>query len=341
MHEHIRGHAYLRWHCMAMSPTSHELRLLACTLMYVCCVTVTTHPPFQTDSSHGMRCWNLGGTRVGPADFHPNWDQAKVGVMLAVNWARYVQHKDLRTALLGTRSAKIVGGPSTAWRLNGKYHDWGMWNGAIQALCREGLRKPQERDPKVVQKLLHQFRNYGNGTSEEILQQVLAGIPGPDVTRRAAPDQPHPVATNTHSHGNSFAIRTRPVLDADLSRILACDQAVYPTDNPLTEDTLRSLLRQQPSMGMVYVVTKQQHATDAREPDAVEKKRRAGQEHIVGLSVCFALNVKSWHLLLQGKLTEAGVVAGEGGRHLVNLADANTGSSCEVRPRMEFVCRWQ
>lgn len=65
-----------------------------------------------------------------------------MGVMLAVNRAKYAQHAELRTQLLATGRAEIVGGPNSTggWRFLGENHRWDTWNGRVQMMVREELR---------------------------------------------------------------------------------------------------------------------------------------------------------------------------------------------------------
>lgn len=90
----------------------------------------------ESGQSHGMRCWSEGQRGLPRS----HWERDKVGVMLAVNRAKYAQHADLRAELLATGRSEIVGGPSTGWRFLGKGHRWDEWNGRVQMMVREELR---------------------------------------------------------------------------------------------------------------------------------------------------------------------------------------------------------
>jgi len=115
----------------------------------------------ESDHSHGMRCW-LVGNQLADEKMRSDWNSVKLGVMLDVNRAKYAQHEDLRTELLVTGSATIVGCPSTQWSFNGKHHKWADWNGRIQMLVREELRSEEERDRDLAASLQAMFRAYND-----------------------------------------------------------------------------------------------------------------------------------------------------------------------------------
>ena len=83
-----------------------------------------------------------------------------MGIMFAVNEAKYLQHDDLRNDLLATGSLPIIGGPSTSWTFRGNSYGWSNWNGLIQMRLREQFRAPEERAPGVLEGLLAQFDAY-------------------------------------------------------------------------------------------------------------------------------------------------------------------------------------
>ncbi len=113
----------------------------------------------ESDSSFGMRCWSEG-RRGSFSELREDWDAVKVGVMFAVNEAKYAQHPDLARDLLATGTATIVGAASTSWSFKGSDHDWGHWNGLIQMRLREELRPPAERSPGVLEGLIALFDAY-------------------------------------------------------------------------------------------------------------------------------------------------------------------------------------
>ena len=115
----------------------------------------------ESDHSHGMRCW-LAGNQLADEKMRSDWNSVKLGVMLDVNRAKYAQHEDLRTELLVTGSATIVGCPSTQWSFNGKHHKWADWNGRIQMLIREELRPEEERNVDLMASLQAMFRSYND-----------------------------------------------------------------------------------------------------------------------------------------------------------------------------------
>jgi predicted NAD-dependent protein-ADP-ribosyltransferase YbiA (DUF1768 family) len=110
----------------------------------------------ENDAAFGMRCWSEGqrGTLRG------DWDAIKVHTMFAVNEAKYMQHGDLQQELLNTGQAKIVGGPSTSWTIDGTFHNWNRWNGLIQMRLREQLRPESDRVPGVLENLVAEFDAY-------------------------------------------------------------------------------------------------------------------------------------------------------------------------------------
>lgn len=121
--------------------------------------------PGETDSAHGMRCWSEG-QRGTKAAYRSDWDATKVGVMLAVNRAKYAAHADLRADLLATGAATIAGGPSTSWRHKGQDHKWQRWNGLVQMLVREELRETSGGGggvPGALAALLAEFNGYEPG----------------------------------------------------------------------------------------------------------------------------------------------------------------------------------
>ena len=266
----------------------------------------------ESASMHGLRVWRLGGTRVsGPSAagvFHPDWDRAKVEVMLSICRAKYAQHPELgQQLLLATGTAEIMGGPSTQWVYQGKRHDWGTWNGRIQTLCREELRPESERDSSLLESLHSLFRDYG--VSDEVLvagcrpQMPCAGGAALPAVKEE-PLEPEVAMT----------VQQRPVCEADIPLILARDAAVYPTEEPLSASTLSELLRQQPSMSSVYYATRaHRHLNgDNRTGVASEEAEADGERDgtVIGFNVCFALRLPSWRLLLEGAISEANVVAG-------------------------------
>ena len=62
--------------------------------------------PGESDDVFGNRCWELGQTKV---DQRPDWEAAKVKMMLDVNRAKYAQHVALQQSLLSTLPAKLEG----------------------------------------------------------------------------------------------------------------------------------------------------------------------------------------------------------------------------------------
>jgi predicted NAD-dependent protein-ADP-ribosyltransferase YbiA (DUF1768 family) len=96
----------------------------------------------ESSHDHGMRCWSAGNAGTEKCS---NWDEIKVDTMLEVNRAKYAQHPDLCEDLLATGDVEIVGGPSTFWAVQGKDHLWETWNGRIQMLIREELKKVPDR----------------------------------------------------------------------------------------------------------------------------------------------------------------------------------------------------
>lgn len=92
----------------------------------------------EKDSGHGMRVWSAGQRFL---DVRPDWDAAKVRVMLDVNRAKYAQHADLRAQLAATGDTEFKGGPSTGWTFRGISHNWSRWNGVIQTIIREEIRE--------------------------------------------------------------------------------------------------------------------------------------------------------------------------------------------------------
>ena len=254
----------------------------------------------ETASGHGMRCWSIGGLPCKKDDYHPSWDRDKVGIMLAVNRAKYAQNPELQESLLSTGSVKIIGGPSTQWVYRKKTHTWGVWNGRIQNLIREELKKPEDRTPGVLEKMQSIFREYG--VSEEVLQQQLT-----------------PFCADTASDNEPICVRSANVADIEL--VLQRDAAVYPTDDPITAETLASLIKQQPNLSLFY-----HYAT------------KKGSQNVAGFIVCFALNQQSWFKLLAGELSEADVVAGKGGEHLVNLQSNPSQPVRTVTLHAKIVC---
>ena len=63
----------------------------------------------ESDSAHGMRCWNEG-QRGSKRAYREDWDCAKVRIMLDVNRAKYAAHADLRADLVATGDVEITGG---------------------------------------------------------------------------------------------------------------------------------------------------------------------------------------------------------------------------------------
>uniref|UniRef100_A0A7S0M1A4 NADAR domain-containing protein n=1 Tax=Cryptomonas curvata TaxID=233186 RepID=A0A7S0M1A4_9CRYP len=115
----------------------------------------------ENDSAFGMRCWSEGQR----GSVRDDWDAIKVGVMFAVNEAKYMQHEDLQRELISTGQAKIVGGPSTSWTVDGKFHNWNCWNGLIQMRLREQLRLESDRVPGVLESLIADFDAYSAAAS--------------------------------------------------------------------------------------------------------------------------------------------------------------------------------
>jgi predicted NAD-dependent protein-ADP-ribosyltransferase YbiA (DUF1768 family) len=76
----------------------------------------------ESDEEFGNTCWCMGqGCDCRRAD----WDVVKVKVMLAVNRAKYAQHKELQLHLLSTLPYKLHGNPgTTSWTYFGKNHSW-------------------------------------------------------------------------------------------------------------------------------------------------------------------------------------------------------------------------
>ena len=115
----------------------------------------------ESDSAFGMRCWSEGQR----GQIRDDWDLIKVGVMFAVNEAKYAQHADLQKELLSTGLAKIVGAPSTSWTLGGQFHNWNRWNGLIQMRIREQLRSESDRVPGVLSSIISEFDAYSAAAS--------------------------------------------------------------------------------------------------------------------------------------------------------------------------------
>ncbi len=113
----------------------------------------------ESDSSFGMRCWSEG-RRGSSRELRKDWDAVKVGVMLAVNEAKYAQNSDLARDLLATGTANLVGSASTSWSFKGSDHDWGHWNGLIQMRLREELRPLADRSPGVLEGIVARFDAY-------------------------------------------------------------------------------------------------------------------------------------------------------------------------------------
>lgn len=151
----------------------------------------------ESSRDHGMRCWSAGN--AGTADEKcSNWDEVKVDTMLDVNRAKYAQYSDLCEELLKTGDIEIVGGPSTSWVVQGRDHLWETWNGRIQMLIREELKKTPNRTR------LESLREYF--TSYKSLFCVVGGVP------RIPPAEPK-VSQSTEEH--EIDIRsTEPTLSA-------------------------------------------------------------------------------------------------------------------------------
>ena len=76
----------------------------------------------ESDEEFGNTCWCMG---QGSDDRRADWDVVKIKVMLAVNRAKYAQHKELQLQLLSTLPSKLHGNPgTTSWTHCGKYHSW-------------------------------------------------------------------------------------------------------------------------------------------------------------------------------------------------------------------------
>ncbi len=108
-----------------------------------------------------LRCWSAGQLGTLRSDL----DAVKVDLMYSVNQAKYMQHQDLVEELLSTGSGKIVGGASTSWTVNGKYHCWTTWNGLIQMRLREEFRPEQDRAPGLLDDLVSEFQAYRTESS--------------------------------------------------------------------------------------------------------------------------------------------------------------------------------
>eukprot|EP00621_Florenciella_sp_RCC1693_P011739 CAMPEP_0182531658 /NCGR_PEP_ID=MMETSP1323-20130603/9523_1 /TAXON_ID=236787 /ORGANISM="Florenciella parvula, Strain RCC1693" /LENGTH=468 /DNA_ID=CAMNT_0024741253 /DNA_START=144 /DNA_END=1546 /DNA_ORIENTATION=+ len=133
----------------------------------------------ESDSAHGMRCWNEG-QRGSKRAYREDWDCAKVRIMLDVNRAKYAAHADLRADLVATGDVEITGGQSTSWRFRGVDHGWKHWNGRIQMLIREELKPPSQRDQGLIEALTAEFDAYSeykghSGQSEEDQDQGAHG----------------------------------------------------------------------------------------------------------------------------------------------------------------------
>ena len=95
--------------------------------------------PGESDSSHGLRVWRAGNS--GGPPLRSDWDAVKIEVMLRACRAKLSAHAHLRDQLLATGDVPIVGAPSTDWHSATGYHNWSEWNGKIQMLLREELRR--------------------------------------------------------------------------------------------------------------------------------------------------------------------------------------------------------
>ena len=101
------------------------------------CIRRIIQWPEETDRAHGMRSWHEG-QRL--SDVREDWNAVKVEVMLRVNRAKYAQNPQLQRELVATGTAKIVGSPSTSWKLqDGTTVNWSHWNGLIQMRIRAEL----------------------------------------------------------------------------------------------------------------------------------------------------------------------------------------------------------
>ena len=126
----------------------------------------------ENDSAFGMRCWSEGQR----GQVRDDWDAIKVGVMLAVTEAKFMQHEDLQQELLSTGRADIVGGPSTSWTIGGKVHNWNHWNGLIQMRVREQLRPESVRNSEVLRKIVAEFDAYSAAASAGKLCRAHQGV---------------------------------------------------------------------------------------------------------------------------------------------------------------------
>lgn len=94
-------------------------------------IAVTRPKHGETDSAHGMRCWQLGQSRSDP--LVDQFEHVKVGLMYVVNVAKYVSNPRFKQDLIEkTGEWPLVGGRSTA--------DWEKWNGLIHSLIREKIK---------------------------------------------------------------------------------------------------------------------------------------------------------------------------------------------------------
>lgn len=148
----------------------------------------------EADRAHGMRAWHEG-QRLN--DVRVDWNAAKVEVMLRVNRAKYAQHADLRRELLATGEAKIVGSPSTSWKLrDGTTVNWSSWNGLIQMRIRAELSLAAEESDKATVDGAHKtLRDLG-----ELFKRYMAsegGLESP--IPEPIPDGPTHVDDAAHS----------------------------------------------------------------------------------------------------------------------------------------------
>ena len=123
-------------------------------------VAVTPHAG-ESDSAHGMRCWQAGQR----GEVRGDWDKVKVSIMLAVNRAKYAEHASCRAELLATGQASFKGGPSTTWRFRGAQHGWCHWNGLIQERLREELRPLEEQRSDWLADVVRRFNAYAGAGS--------------------------------------------------------------------------------------------------------------------------------------------------------------------------------
>ena len=65
-------------------------------------------PSGERDTSFGHVCWSEGQKD----SMRDDWDVAKVGVMFAINKAKFQEHADLQEQLLSTGHTTIIGGAS-------------------------------------------------------------------------------------------------------------------------------------------------------------------------------------------------------------------------------------